>query len=176
MDTDGTQSFVQWNVGEDHDRFVRTEHGSRFAFRTYANRFTRADNMDIPSAPHDQTQRLERVNATSETEFSMNTSLTKINQAAIPDGRWVEDPVCRERWLAGAGVLLADPRRPPAQSAVLAEGKHVSLNIGVEERDLAGVLRDGTMLSDELVEPLVDNRPRPRPHQRQFPPQVPTSC
>ena len=35
-----------------------------------------ADNMDIPSAPHDQTERLQRVNATSETEFSMSTSLT----------------------------------------------------------------------------------------------------
>jgi len=27
MDADGTQSSMPWNVGEDHDRFVRTGQG-----------------------------------------------------------------------------------------------------------------------------------------------------
>ena len=46
----------------------------------------------------------------------------------------------------------------PTRHSVLAEGKHVSRNIGVEERDLEGVLGDGTLLTDELIEPLFDNR------------------
>ena len=39
----------------------------------------------------------------------------------------------------------------------LPEREHVDLNIGVEERDLEGVLGDRTRLADELVEPLFDN-------------------
>ena len=37
--------------------------------------------------------------------------------------------------------------------AGLAEGKRIGFNAGVEERDLKGVLGDGTMLADELVQP-----------------------
>jgi hypothetical protein len=32
---------VPWVVGEDHDRFVRTEHGWRFAHRSWVQLFTR---------------------------------------------------------------------------------------------------------------------------------------
>jgi hypothetical protein len=46
------------------------------------------------------------------------------------------------------------PRLP---EGLLAEGKHVSRDTRVEERDLEGVLGDGTVLTDELVEPLFDN-------------------
>lgn len=48
MDADATQSSVPWNVGEDHDRFVRTEKGWRIASRRYVNHFTRGDTIDIP--------------------------------------------------------------------------------------------------------------------------------
>ena len=48
MDADGTQSSVPWNIGEDHDRFVRTEEGWRIASRRYVNLFTRGDSIDIP--------------------------------------------------------------------------------------------------------------------------------
>jgi hypothetical protein len=48
VDADGTQTSVPWNVGEDHDRFVRTEQGWRFASRRYVNLFTRGDTIDIP--------------------------------------------------------------------------------------------------------------------------------
>ena len=48
MDADGTQSSVPWNVGEEHDRFVRTEHGWRIASRSWLNLFTRGDTIEIP--------------------------------------------------------------------------------------------------------------------------------
>ena len=48
MDANGSQSSVPWNVGEDHDRFVRTEQGWRFASRSYVNLFARGDTIDIP--------------------------------------------------------------------------------------------------------------------------------
>jgi len=48
MDADGTHSSVPWNIGEDHDRFVRTEEGWRIASRRYVNLFTRGDTIDIP--------------------------------------------------------------------------------------------------------------------------------
>ena len=48
MDADGTQTSVPWHVGEDHDRFVRTEQGWRLVSRSYINLFTRGDTIDIP--------------------------------------------------------------------------------------------------------------------------------
>ena len=48
MDADGTESSVPWNVGEDHDRFVRTEEGWRLVSRTWVDLFRRGDTIDIP--------------------------------------------------------------------------------------------------------------------------------
>jgi SnoaL-like domain len=48
MDADGTQSSVPWNIGEDHDTFVRTKEGWRIASRRWVNLFTRGDAIDIP--------------------------------------------------------------------------------------------------------------------------------
>jgi hypothetical protein len=48
MDPDGSQASAPWNVGEDHDRFVRTATGWRIASRRYVNLFTRGDTLDIP--------------------------------------------------------------------------------------------------------------------------------
>ena len=48
MDADGTRSSVPWNVGEDHDRFVRTEHGWRFVSRRWVELYERGDTIDIP--------------------------------------------------------------------------------------------------------------------------------
>ena len=39
---------VPWSVGEDHDRFVRTEHGWKFVSRHWVELFTRGDVVDIP--------------------------------------------------------------------------------------------------------------------------------
>ena len=49
MDADGTRSSVPWNLGEDHDRFVRTEEGWRIASRSFVSLFERGDTIDIPS-------------------------------------------------------------------------------------------------------------------------------
>jgi hypothetical protein len=38
---DETSSSVPWVVGEDHDRFVRTEHGWRFKSRQWKPLFAR---------------------------------------------------------------------------------------------------------------------------------------
>jgi hypothetical protein len=48
MDADGTRSSVPFNVGEDHDRFVRTEHGWRFVSRRWVELYERGDTIDIP--------------------------------------------------------------------------------------------------------------------------------
>ncbi len=48
MDADGTRSSVPWSIGEDHDRFVRTQQGWLYASRRYLNLFARGDSTDIP--------------------------------------------------------------------------------------------------------------------------------
>jgi len=48
MDADGTRSTVPFSVGEDRDRFVRTESGWRFAFRRWISLYERGDTIDIP--------------------------------------------------------------------------------------------------------------------------------
>jgi SnoaL-like domain len=48
MDVDGTRSSVPFNVGEDHDRFVRTEQGWRFRSRRWVELYKRGDAIDIP--------------------------------------------------------------------------------------------------------------------------------
>ena len=48
MDVDGTKSSVPFNVGEDHDRFVRTEQGWRFASRRWVELYRRGDTIDLP--------------------------------------------------------------------------------------------------------------------------------
>lgn len=48
MDADGMKSSVPWNVGEDHDRFVRTEQGWRLAARTWVELFARGDTIALP--------------------------------------------------------------------------------------------------------------------------------
>jgi hypothetical protein len=40
---------VPYNVGEDHDRFVRTEDGWRFDSRRWVELFTRGDTLNLPS-------------------------------------------------------------------------------------------------------------------------------
>jgi len=39
---------LPWNVGEDHDRFVRTPDGWRFASRHWVNLFSRGDVIPLP--------------------------------------------------------------------------------------------------------------------------------
>ena len=39
---------VPWSVGEDHDRFVRTEQGWRFASRRWVELFSRGDIVNLP--------------------------------------------------------------------------------------------------------------------------------
>jgi hypothetical protein len=39
---------VPFNVGEDHDRFVRTEQGWRLVSRRWVELFTRGDALDLP--------------------------------------------------------------------------------------------------------------------------------
>jgi hypothetical protein len=48
MDANGMKSSVPFNVGEDHDRFVRTEHGWRFASRRWLELYRRGDTIDLP--------------------------------------------------------------------------------------------------------------------------------
>jgi hypothetical protein len=48
MDANGTKSSVPFNVGEDHDRFVRTDHGWRFASRRWVELYRRGDTIDLP--------------------------------------------------------------------------------------------------------------------------------
>lgn len=48
MDADGTRSSVPWNVGEDHDRYVRTEDGWRIASTRWVELFARGDSVTIP--------------------------------------------------------------------------------------------------------------------------------
>jgi len=44
----GAATTVPWVVGEDHDRFVRTEHGWKLVSRRWVELFTRGDVVDIP--------------------------------------------------------------------------------------------------------------------------------
>ena len=39
---------LPFDVGEDHDRFVRTEQGWRFASRRWVELFARGDTLDLP--------------------------------------------------------------------------------------------------------------------------------
>ncbi|MGZ4619591.1 MAG: nuclear transport factor 2 family protein [Frankiaceae bacterium] len=48
MDADGTKSSVPFNVGEDHDRFVRTGDGWRFVSRRWVELYKRGDTINIP--------------------------------------------------------------------------------------------------------------------------------
>jgi hypothetical protein len=48
VDTNGTKSSIPFNVGEDHDRFVRTEQGWRFASRRWVELYHRGDTLDLP--------------------------------------------------------------------------------------------------------------------------------
>jgi hypothetical protein len=48
MDANGTKSSVPFDVGEDHDRFVRTEQGWRFASRRWVELYRRGDPLDLP--------------------------------------------------------------------------------------------------------------------------------
>jgi len=40
---------VPYNVGEDHDRFLRTEQGWRFVSRRWVELFARGDTLNLPS-------------------------------------------------------------------------------------------------------------------------------
>jgi SnoaL-like protein len=48
MDANGAKSSVPFNVGEDHDRFVRTEQGWRFASRRWVELYRRGDTIVLP--------------------------------------------------------------------------------------------------------------------------------
>ena len=48
MDADGTHSSVPFNVGEDHDRFVRTGDGWRLVSRRWVELFARGDALTLP--------------------------------------------------------------------------------------------------------------------------------
>jgi hypothetical protein len=47
MDAEGTQPSVPFNVGEDHDRFVRTELGWRFVPRRWVELYKRGDTVKL---------------------------------------------------------------------------------------------------------------------------------
>jgi hypothetical protein len=44
----GAATTAPWTVGEDHDRFVRTEHGWKLVSRRWVELFTRGDVVDLP--------------------------------------------------------------------------------------------------------------------------------
>jgi hypothetical protein len=44
----GAATTLPWMVGEDHDRFVRTEHGWRLVSRRWVELFTRGDALNLP--------------------------------------------------------------------------------------------------------------------------------
>jgi hypothetical protein len=44
----GDATTLPWNVGEDHDRFVRTEDGWKLVSRRWVNLFTRGDVINLP--------------------------------------------------------------------------------------------------------------------------------
>jgi hypothetical protein len=43
----GHAGTLPWSVGEDHDRFVRTEQGWRLLSRRWVELFTRGDSIDL---------------------------------------------------------------------------------------------------------------------------------
>jgi hypothetical protein len=44
----GPATTLPWMVGEDHDRFVRTEHGWKLVSRRWVELFTRGDVINLP--------------------------------------------------------------------------------------------------------------------------------
>ena len=44
----GPATTLPWMVGEDHDRFLRTEHGWRLVSRRWVELFWRGDDVDLP--------------------------------------------------------------------------------------------------------------------------------
>ncbi len=44
----GDATTLPWNVGEDHDRFLRTANGWRLVSRRWVNLFTRGDVINLP--------------------------------------------------------------------------------------------------------------------------------
>jgi len=44
----GPATTLPWMVGEDHDRFVRTEHGWRIVSRRWVELFWRGDDVNLP--------------------------------------------------------------------------------------------------------------------------------
>jgi hypothetical protein len=48
MGPDASQSSAPFNVGEDHDRFVHTDHGWRFASRRWFELYTRGEAIELP--------------------------------------------------------------------------------------------------------------------------------
>jgi hypothetical protein len=50
----GPATTIPLQVGEDHDRFVRTEEGWRLASRRWVELFSRGEGLTLPNARHDQ--------------------------------------------------------------------------------------------------------------------------
>jgi hypothetical protein len=48
MDPDGSKPSEPFSIGEDHDRFVRTENGWRLASRQWVESFSRGDGLTLP--------------------------------------------------------------------------------------------------------------------------------
>jgi hypothetical protein len=44
----GDATTLPWNVGEDHERFLRTADGWRLVSRRWVNLFTRGDVINLP--------------------------------------------------------------------------------------------------------------------------------
>ena len=44
----GPATTLPWMIGEDHDRFVRTEHGWRIVSRRWVELFWRGDDVNLP--------------------------------------------------------------------------------------------------------------------------------
>ena len=49
----GAATTLPFSVGEDHDRFVRTEQGWRFVSRRWVELFARGDPLHLPSNQSD---------------------------------------------------------------------------------------------------------------------------
>src|SRR6188472_155005 len=88
-----------------------------------------------------------------------------INPSSTPQPNSRTGGATRKRRATKLQTSTATPRTTTSTTShdyppggVLAEGKRVGFSAGVEEGDLEGVLGDGTMLADELVQPRFDNR------------------
>ena len=87
-----------------------------------------------------------------------------------PRARWPSSSTSTARNSSdGHATFSPDPAPRLPEGLLAEEGKHVSRNIGVEERDLKGVFGDGTRLADELVEPLFDDHAVRHPHPHRSP-------